>query len=84
MLRRMPLFRLQHRHRADECAAVYAAWKGFESPLRRKFTLSSCRDGDHAIWWDVEAPDSRRALELLPPYVASRTNVFGVSEVEIP
>lgn len=80
----MPLFRLHHRHQADECTAIYAAWKGFDSPLRRSLTLASCREGDHAIWWDVEAPDMRRALELLPPYVASRTNVVGVSEVEIP
>jgi hypothetical protein len=82
--RRMPLFRLHHRHEADECAAIYAAWKGFDSPLRRNVTLASCREGGHAIWWDVEASDSRRALELLPPYVASRTHAFGVSEVEIP
>lgn len=82
--RRMPLFRLQHRHTADECAAIYAAWKGFDSPLRRSSALASCREGGHAIWWDVEAPDGRRALELLPPYIASRTNVVGVSEVEIP
>ena len=67
-----------------ECAAVYAAWKGFASPLRRTATLASCREGGHAIWWDVEASDSRRALELLPAYVASRTHVFAVSEVEIP
>jgi hypothetical protein len=82
--RRMPLFRLHHHHEADECAAIYAAWKGFASPLRSSVTLASCREGGHEIWWDVEAPDSRRALELLPPYVASRTHAFGVSEVEIP
>jgi len=80
----MPLFRLDHRHEPDECAATYEAWKGFDSPLRRSVTLASCREGGHAIWWDVEAADSGRALELLPPYVASRTNVIPVSQVAIP
>jgi hypothetical protein len=82
--RRMPLFRLHHRHEADECAAIYAAWKGFASPLRSSVAVASCRQGGHEIWWDVEAPDSHQALGLLPPYVASRTRAFGVSEVEIP
>ena len=84
MLDRMPLFRLHHRHEADECSAAYASWKGFDSPLRRSLALASCREGGHAIWWDVEAADDRRALELLPPYVASRTTVLPVSEVAIP
>ncbi len=80
----MPLFRLHHRHEADECSAAYAAWKGYESPLRRGVALATCREGGHAIWWDVEAPDGRRALELLPPYLAARTTVVSVSEVPIP
>jgi hypothetical protein len=80
----VPLFRLHHRHEADECPVAYAAWRGFESPLRRSSALSSCREGDHAIWWDVEASDGARALELLPPYVAVRTTALAVSEVQIP
>lgn len=80
----MPLFRLVHRHEAEDCRAVYAAWKGFESPLRRSHTLASCREGGHAIWWDVDAPSGSRALELLPPYVAARTTALPVSQVEIP
>ena len=82
--RRVPLFRLHHRHDADGCRAAYAAWKGFDSPLRWSAALASCREGDHALWWDVEAPDGRQALALLPPYVAARTIVLPVSEVEIP
>jgi len=82
--RPMPLFRLHHRHEADECPAMYAAWKGFDSPLRRRVTLASCREGGHAIWWDVEAPDVDSALDLLPPYVAGRTSAVAVSQVEIP
>jgi hypothetical protein len=80
----VPLFRLHHRHDADECSAAYAAWRGYDSPLRRTRVLSSCRQGGHAIWWDVEAPDGASALELLPPYVAGRTTALAVSEVQIP
>jgi hypothetical protein len=80
----VPTFRLQHRHEADECPAVYAAWRGFDSPLRRSPTVASCREGGHAIWWDVDAPDGQRALELLPPFVALRTTAVPVSEVVIP
>jgi hypothetical protein len=80
----MPLFRLHHQHEVEECAAIYAVWKGFESPLRGTPTLASCREGGHTIWWDVDASDSVQALELLPPYVARRTNVYRVSEVAIP
>jgi hypothetical protein len=80
----MPLFRLHHHHEPDECPVAYAAWKGFDSPLRRSAALSSCREGGHAIWWDVDAPDGAGALELLPPYVAARTTALAVSEVQIP
>lgn len=80
----MPLFLLHHRHDADECPAAYAAWKGFDSPLRRAIALSSCLQGGHAIWWEVEALDARAALELLPSYVATRTTAVPVSEVGIP
>lgn len=80
----MPLFRLYHRHEADECSVAYAAWKGFTSPLRRSSALSTCREGGHAIWWDVEALDESTALDLLPPYVAERTSAVAVSRVPIP
>jgi hypothetical protein len=80
----VPTFRLHHRHEAHECRVVYAAWRGFDSPLRRAAAVSSCREGGHAIWWDVEARDGERALALLPPYVASRTTALAVSEVVIP
>ena len=80
----MPLFRLHHLHQPDECRVAYAAWKGFDSPLRRAVTVATCREGGHAIWWDVDAADEHRALDLLPPYVASRTTVLQVSKVLIP
>jgi hypothetical protein len=75
---------LHHHHEPHECGVVFASFKGHESPLRHRFTLASCRSGGHAIWWTVEAATEQDALELLPGYVADRTTVTSVSEVEIP
>ena len=66
-----------------------AAWcsprsKGHDSPLRHRPTLASCRTGGHAIWWTVEAGSEQDALALLPFYVAERTTITRVSEVQIP
>ncbi len=66
---------LSHRHAPEECRVAFAAWKGFESPLRGRETIGSCRHGGHALWWTVEAPDEAAALAQLPPYVAARTEV---------
>ena len=63
---------------------VFASFKGHPSPLRHRATLASCRSGGHAIWWEVEADDEADALALLPTYVAKRTTVARVNEVEIP
>jgi hypothetical protein len=75
---------LQHRHEPQECGVVFASFKGHESPLRHQATLASCRSGGHAIWWTVEAESEADALRLLPFYVAARTTVARVCEVEIP
>jgi hypothetical protein len=80
----MPLFILQHRHAADECGPSFAAWQGFDSPLRRTHVPSTCLDGGHHLWWTVEASDVRRALALLPGFVADRTTPILVRRVEIP
>jgi hypothetical protein len=80
----MPRYVLQHRHERHECGVVFAAFKGYRSPLRRHAALASCRSGGHAIWWTVEATSEEEALALLPFYVAERTTVARVSEVEIP
>ena len=77
-------FMLSHRHEAQECPVVFAAWQGFDSPLRRHPTLGSCVEGEHALWWTVEAESEEHALAQLPPYVAERTEVSRVSEVAIP
>ena len=80
----MPRFLLHHQHRAEECPAAFAAWQGFDSPLRHHGAPSTCLAGGHAVWWTVEARDEAAALGLVPPYVRSRTRPTEVREVEIP
>jgi hypothetical protein len=80
----MACYLLHHRHEPDECGVVFASFKGHHSPLRHRPTLASCRTGGHAIWWTVEADSEEDALRLLPFYVAQRTTVTRVSEVQIP
>jgi hypothetical protein len=80
----MNRYLLEHRHVPRECGVVFASFKGHESRLRHRPTLASCRSGGHAIWWTVEAETEADALGLLPPYVAQRTTVSRVSEVDIP
>jgi len=80
----MSRYLLEHRHEPRECGTVFASFKGFKSPLRHEATLASCRSGGHAIWWTVEAASEQEALALLPSFVADRTTVTSVSEVQIP
>ena len=80
----MSRYLLEHRHGPQECGVVFASFKGHATPLRHRATLASCNSGEHAIWWTVEAETEADALRLLPPYVAERTTVARVSEVEIP
>jgi hypothetical protein len=80
----MPVFMLQHQHEPHECAAAFAAWAGFESPLRRRTVESSCVTGGHALWWRVQAPDHTSALAQLPPYVAERTSATEIREFQVP
>jgi len=80
----MAHYLLHHRHEPAQCAATFAAWKGFESPLRHGRALSTCLFGDHELWWRVEARDRVAALALLPRFVAARTDVSEVRDVWIP
>lgn len=80
----MPRYLLEHRHDRQECGVVFASFKGHTSPLRHRPTLGSCRSGGHAIWWTVDAESEAEALALLPRYVAERTIVSRVNDVEIP
>jgi hypothetical protein len=86
---------LTHRHYPSECGIAFAAWRGFDSPLRHRATLSTCASmrGDrnvapdgagHVIWWTVEADSPSAARELLPAWIAERTEVREAEEVEIP
>jgi hypothetical protein len=80
----MSRFILHHRHAPRECAAAFAAWSGFASPLRHREAVGSCLFGDHQIWWEVEAATEREALDHLPWYVAQRTTAVRVGDVAIP
>ena len=80
----MARYLLHHRHEPRECGVVFASFRGHESPLRHQATLASCRSGEHAIWWTVETATEEEALLLLPRYVAERTTVTRVCEVDIP
>jgi hypothetical protein len=77
-------FLLTHKHQPGECEATFAAWHGFESPLRGIPAPSTCLAGNHRIWWWVEAADESDALAQLPDYVAERTEATRVRPVEIP
>ena len=80
----MPLFVLTHRHEPHECGSAFAAWKGFDSPLRHRPALTTCINGTHRAWWQVEADEPAAALAQLPPFVAERTEVEFAHEVTIP
>jgi hypothetical protein len=80
----MPDFLLIHHHTARDCAAACAAWKGFDSPLRGRPAMSTCLTGSHVVWWRVQAADRRAALQLLPSFVAQRTNPIEFREVQTP
>ena len=80
----MPTFLLHHRHEPGECAAAFAAWTGFASPLRHCPAETTCLTGDHSVWWRVQAADAEAALALLPRFVARRTSAVEVRDVAIP
>ena len=80
----MPTFLLQHQHQPHECAAAFAAWEGFASPLRHRHVLSTCLAGGHSLLWRVEAADAQAALALLPRFVAARTQPLQVRDVVVP
>lgn len=84
MLAAMPSFLLHHQHAPRECAATFASWAGFDSPLRHGRAPSTCLAGGHGLWWQVEAASRQEALALLPSFVAARTTAIEVREVDIP
>jgi hypothetical protein len=80
----VPRFILDHHHAAAECGAVFAAFNGFPTPLRRGRAVASCHYGGHRIWWEVEATSEEEALLRLPPYVATRTTATRVRAIATP
>ncbi|MBV9003912.1 MAG: hypothetical protein JOZ98_16980 [Solirubrobacterales bacterium] len=80
----MATFLLSHHHTAVQCAPMFAAWRGFASPLRHRDALSSCPHGGHGLWWLVEAPDEAAALGQLPECVSRQTEVTRVRPFPIP
>jgi hypothetical protein len=80
----MATFLLCHRHRPEECRVVFAAFRGFDSPLRHMTTYGTCLRGGHRVWWRVDADDAQAALAVLPDYVSARTEAVEVAEVHIP
>ena len=80
----MPIYLLHHEHEPEYCATAFAAWTGFDSPLRHRPAASTCLAGGHAVWWRVRAADPAAALALLPSYVAARTVPLEVRVIEIP
>ncbi len=80
----MPRYLVHHSHQPHECGVAFASFRGHESSLRHRAALASCDSGGHAIWWTVEAATEGDALALLPYFVARRSTVTRVGEVEIP
>jgi hypothetical protein len=80
----MAFFYLHHNHAPAECAAAFAAWRGFDSPLRHRPVAGTCLSGGHCLFWQVEAGDREEAAAMLPSFVASRTRVIEVRAVDIP
>ena len=81
---RVPEFVIHHTHEPSECAAVFASFQGFVTPLRKRTAAASCDHGGHDIWWFVDAESAARALELVPAYVAKRAAVTRIERVLIP
>jgi hypothetical protein len=79
----MATFILAHVHDQAECQVAYAAWRGYDSPLRGLDAMASCANGDHRIYWTVDADNASDALKQLPPYLAVRTHASEVRRVAI-
>lgn len=80
----MPRYLLEHSHEAHSCATAYAAWSGYDSPLRHQHAIATCASGAHRMFWLVEASDAEAALHQLPEWLAERTRVSEASAVTIP
>jgi len=80
----VPNFLVHNHHAADDCGVVFAAFRGFASPLRHTEALASCRNGGHEIWWRTAAENEAAALRQLPHYVATNSTATRVTSVAVP
>jgi hypothetical protein len=80
----MVLHPLHHRHQPSECGIVFASFKGNQSPLCHTATLAPCPSGGYEIRWTVQAEAAADSVRLLPFYIAQRTTITRVSDIEIP
>ncbi|HEX8205997.1 MAG TPA: hypothetical protein VF587_08070 [Solirubrobacteraceae bacterium] len=80
----MSHFHLHHRHEPADCEAAFAAWNGFDSPLRHQPADSTCLTGEHTVYWRVRAESAAAALSLVPPFLRARTVAIAVRDVVIP
>jgi hypothetical protein len=80
----MPSYLLQHSHAPADCAVAFAAWNGYDSPLRHRPATSTCLTGGHTLQWRVDAADADAALALVPRLVRRTTVATQVRDVEIP
>lgn len=85
----MARYMLEHTHAPAQCRTAFAAWRGFDSPLRHHDAMASCANGasgadDHQLWWTVEAASADEALAQLPEWVAERTRARSIHDVTIP
>ena len=83
-IRSMARYLLRHRHQPRERGVVFASFEGHQSPLRDQAALASCHIGGHEIWWTVQAETDADAARLLSFYVAQRTTVTRVGDVQVP
>jgi hypothetical protein len=80
----VPCFLVHHHHEPHECGIAFKSFLGHRSALRHKATLATCIEGGHTIWWEIEAANEQDALAQLPFFVAERSTVTRVSQVDIP
>jgi hypothetical protein len=80
----MPPFRIQDPPRVGRLRRRLRLIPGFDSPLRHRLTLASCRHGGHAIWWSVDAATAGKRWRCCRATSANEPSVTRVDEIEIP
>jgi hypothetical protein len=58
---------LAHAHDQAKCQVVYAASRGYDSPGRGLDALAACANGEHRIYWTVDADNARTRCSSSSP-----------------